>query len=146
MGWPSSKTNADATKLLQRAKAWAKKIPTIFVTDGLAAYLHAFKKVFAPKNLNQKYSYHIRDIHIKDEMSNNNIHERFNSTIRAKHRSWRGVKGVNSPCFALLRLHYNHVRHHGSLGGGTPGEAAGIKIDHPDKFLTIIENAAYDAI
>ena len=39
-------------------------------------------------------------------------------------------------------MHYNLFRPHSGIGGITPAEAAGIKIEGQDKWLTAIGNAA----
>ncbi len=45
-----SKFKHDARSLLKMGKTVAKKVPSVFVTDGLPAYNDAFEKEFAPKN------------------------------------------------------------------------------------------------
>ena len=39
-------------------------------------------------------------------------------------------------------LYYNFLRPHMSLGECTPAEKAGIRIEHKDKLLVLIQNAA----
>ena len=40
---------------------------------------------------------------------------------------------------AELRIYQNHVRAHEALGGKTPSEAAGIKVDGDNRWLKLIQ-------
>ena len=137
-----SKFNHDARKLLQIGKKVTKKIPSVFVTDGLPAYNEAFKKEFAPKNDLQKPSKHIKDIHFKNEFSNNNIQERLNGEFRDREKTFRGLKKVDSHVITGIQLYHNYIRSHMSLDGDTPAKRAGIEIKGNNKWLTIIQNAS----
>ena len=135
-----SRNTADAKILFRNAINIAGKIPSILVTDKLAAYARAYLDEYAAKNDLHKYIYHIFEIHVQEKRQNNNVMERFNGTIKERYRAWRGLKKKDSPCLLLFRKYYNHARRHQSLYDRTPGEAAGIMIDGSDKMLTIIEN------
>jgi len=41
-----------------------------------------------------------------------------------------------------IQIYHNHVWPHMALDGKTPGEAAGIKIQGDNKWLTLIQNAS----
>ncbi len=137
-----SKFNHDTRSLLQSGKKVTKKISSVFVTDGLPAYNEAFKKEFAPKNFLQKPSKHIKDIHFKNEFSNNNIQERLNGEFRDREKTFRGLKKVDSHVITGIQLYHNYIREHMSLNGDTPAKRAGIEIKGNNKWLTIIQNAS----
>ena len=137
-----SKDNHNATDLLVAAKRRAGRVPRWFVTDGLQAYETAFGHAFAPKNPLHPDCEHIREIHLRDQKRNNNIEERLNGEIRDREKTFRGLKKADSPIIANIVLHHNYFRPHRGLGGSTPAEAAGIKINGQNKWLTVIGNAA----
>jgi hypothetical protein len=41
-----------------------------------------------------------------------------------------------------LQIYHNYFRPHAGLNGQTPAEAAGIKIEGTNKWITVIQNAA----
>jgi putative transposase len=57
----------------------------------------------------------------------------------------RGPKTEDSPTLKGMQLHRNFIRPHESLDGATPAEAAGIKVEGENKWLTIIQNASRPA-
>jgi len=137
-----SKFSHDAQNLLAMGKKVAKKIPAVFVTDGLPAYNDAFKKEFAQKNFLHKPSKHIRDIHFKHQLSNNNIQERLNGEFRDREKVFRGIKKADGSIITGIKLYHNYIRPHMSLNGDTPADRSGIEIKGDNKWLTIIENAS----
>jgi len=137
-----SKFSHDAQNLLAMGKKVTKKIPTVFVTDGLPAYNDAFKQEFAQKNFLQKPSKHIRDIHFKHQLSNNNIQERLNGEFRDREKVFRGIKKVDGSIITGIKLYHNYIRPHMSLNGDTPADRSGIEIKGDNKWLTIIQNAS----
>jgi len=136
-----SKFSHNAQNLLAMSKKVTKKTPSVFVTDGLPAYNDAFKKEFEAKNFLHKPSKHIRDIHFKHQLSNNNIQERLNGEFRDREKVFRGLKKVNSSAITGIKLYHNYIRPHMSLDGDTPASRAGIEIKGNNKWLTIIQNA-----
>jgi hypothetical protein len=55
----------------------------------------------------------------------------------------RSLKDENSPILKGMQIHHNFIRPHMGLANEiTPGEAAGIKVEEVDKWLTIIQNAS----
>jgi len=124
------------------SKKVTKKTPSVFVTDGLPAYNDAFKKEFAPKNDLHKPSKHIRDIHFKHQLSNNNIQERLNGEFRDREKVFRGLKKVDSSAITGIKLYHNFIRPHSSLNGDTTADRSGIEIKGDNKWLTIIQNAS----
>ena len=138
----SSKFKHDAQGLLKKGKKLTKKIPSIFVTDGLPAYNDAFKKEFAPKNFLHKPSEHIKEIHFKNQRKNNNIEERLNGEFRDREKTFRGLKKDDSPSIIGIRLYHNYLRPHSSLNNDTPADRSGVKIEGNNKWITIIQNAS----
>ena len=57
----------------------------------------------------------------------------------------QGLKNPNSAIVKGLQIYHNFIRPHEALGGETPAERAGIKIEGKNKWLTIIENACRGA-
>ena len=73
---------------------------------------------------------------------NNNRMERLNGTVRDREVAFRGIKKPDSLLFDGFQTYYNYTKKHGGLSGKTPAEAAGITVDGPNKWKTIIQNAA----
>ncbi len=136
-----SKFKHDAHSLLKMGKETAKKVPSVFVTDGLPAYNDAFKKEFAPKNFLHKDSTHIREIHFKNQRNNNNIQERLNGEFRDREKMFRGLKSDDSPAITGIKLCHNYIRPHMGLDGDTPASRAGIEIKGKNKWIILIQNA-----
>jgi hypothetical protein len=42
-----------------------------------------------------------------------------------------------------MEIYHNYVRPHEALNGKTPSEAAGIKVEGENKWITLIQNAAH---
>ncbi len=139
-----SKFKHDAQSLLKMGKTVTKKTPSVFVTDGLPAYNDAFKKEFAPKNFLHKPSKHVKEVHFKNQVANNNIQERLNGEFRDREKVFRGLKKDDSPAIDGIKLYHNYIRPHQSLDGDTPADRAGIEIRGSNKWKTIIENAAME--
>ena len=53
----------------------------------------------------------------------------------------RGVKKADSPILKGYQLYHNYFRDHDALDGKTPAEAANIKIEGRNKWVTVIQNA-----
>jgi hypothetical protein len=54
----------------------------------------------------------------------------------------RGLEQKDSPILTGYPLFHNYIRPHKGLNLRTPAEAAGIKVQGKDKWLTIIQNAS----
>ncbi|MDG7009324.1 MAG: hypothetical protein JRN16_05945 [Nitrososphaerota archaeon] len=54
----------------------------------------------------------------------------------------RGLKREDSPVLKGIQIHHNFIRPHMGLQGRTPAEAAGIRVEGENKWLTIIQNAS----
>ena len=138
-----SKFKHDAQSLLKMGKKITKKTPSVFVTDGLPAYNDAFKKEFAPKNFLHKPSKHVKEVHFKNQVANNNIQERLNGEFRDREKVFRGLKKSDSPAITGIKLYHNYVRPHMSLDGDTPASKAVIEVKGHNKWKTIIQNASW---
>ena len=136
-----SKFKHDAQSLLKMGKQVTKKTPSVFVTDGLPAYNDTFKKEFVPKNFLHKPSEHVKDIHFKNQVANNNIQERLNGEFRDREKIFRELKKNDSPAIYGIKLYHNYIRPHMGLNGDTSVDRAGIQINGSNKWKTIIQNA-----
>ncbi len=135
-----SKFKHDARTLLRIGKETAKKTPDVFVTDGLPSYNKAFKQEFG--SWKKPRSKHVKDIHLKDQVANNNIQKRLNGEFRDREKIFRGLKKPDSPAITGIKLYHNFIRPHMGLDGDTPASRAGINIKGNNKWLTIIQNAS----
>ena len=61
-----------------------------------------------------------------------------NDEIRDREKIFRGLKKVDTEIPNGYRAYYNFTKKHGSLKGKTPAEAAGIEVEGPNKWFTII--------
>lgn len=68
--------------------------------------------------------------------------ERMNAEIRDREKVVRGVKKEESPLLIGLQIYHNYVRPHMALEGRTPAEAAGIKVQGQNKWVTLIQHAS----
>jgi len=134
-----SKYKHDARQIFQMAKKVTGKKPMTLITDGLPAYHDAYKKEFWTNT--KPRTEHIRHIKIKGDM-NNNKNERFNGEIRDREKVMRGLKKEDSPILKGYQVFHNYIRQHEGLGGKTPSEACGIKVEGSNKWLTLIQNAS----
>lgn len=130
-----TKFQHDADNLLEATKKKLGKAPAHFVTDGLPNYMKSSLKVFGDKTQHWRY------IHLRKEMNNNKM-ERLNGTVREREVNFRGLKKFHTPLIPGFQAHYNCVKKHGGLDGRTPSDAALIDIDGPDRWKTLIQNAA----
>lgn len=85
---------------------------------------------------------HIRDINFKGEPHNNKM-ERMNGEVRDREKVMRSLKTTETPILKGYQIFHNYVRGHMGLENEiTPAEAAGIKVEGDNKWLTIIQNAS----
>jgi len=54
----------------------------------------------------------------------------------------RTLEKADTPILTGMQIYHNYVRPHMALNGKTPSEAAGIKVEGNDKWLTLIQNAS----
>ncbi len=65
----------------------------------------------------------------------------YSGEFRDIEKTKRGVKKKDSVVISGYQLFHNYFRPHSSLGGKTPAELAGIRIEGEDKLKTLIQNA-----
>ena len=85
---------------------------------------------------------HVQDIRFEGQVHNNKM-ERMNGELRTdREKVVAGVKREDSPLIAGLQIYHNYVRPHMALQGRTPAEAAGIKVEGENRWLTLIRKRA----
>ena len=134
-----TKYKHDARKLFQMAKRVTGKKPETLITDGLKAYMDAFKKEFW--TLRNPRTKHIRHIKIIGDKNNNKM-ERLNGEIRDREKVMRGLKKKDTPILTGYQIFHNYIRPHQGLKGKTPAEACGITIEGKNKWITLIQNSS----
>ena len=134
-----SKERHDAQHLFQMAKEVAEIKPKILITDGLRSYHNAWLKEFRTNRLEESTT-HIRHITLAGTHHNNKM-ERLNGEIRDREKVFRGLKKSDTPILAGYQIYHNYVRPHEALGGKTPADMAGIKVEGENKWITLIQNA-----
>jgi len=135
-----SKAKHDARHFFFESMKAGGKVPSTLITDGLRAYHVAFKKVYSWRKYPEK-PIHIKEISLKGSIHNNKM-ERMNGEIRDREKVMRGLKVVDTPILKGYQIYHNLIRPHEALGGKTPADLAGIKVEGENKWITIIQNAA----
>ncbi len=133
-----TKFTHDARNIFHKAKELAGSKPSTMITDGLPAYQDAFnKEFFTMKAPRSKHVYGIKF----DSEKNNNKMERMNGEVRDREKVMRGLKVPDTPILTGCQIFHNFVRPHQALKGKTPADAAGIKVEGSNKWITLIQNA-----
>lgn len=117
---------SDARAVFQDAKNKTTNTKAV-VHDGLFSYDKAFQKEF--HTMKKPRVMNVRSISVRKEGLNSRV-ERLNGTMRDREKVMRGMntKESSQKLIEAMRVHYNFVREHSSLGK-TPAEQAGIKIE-----------------
>jgi transposase-like protein len=136
-----SKYTEDVRPLFQQGKDVAGKKPDILISDGAPNFHEAYLKEYWSKVAPR--TNHIRHIHLQGDHNNNKM-ERMNGELRDREKVMRGIKKMDSPIFKGLQQYHNYFREHDTLGK-TPAEAANIKIEGRNKWITVIQNASKKA-
>ncbi len=143
-----TKLGFDPAGLFAAAAARAAALPRILVTDGLPAFVPAARKTFY-RNAGPRFV-HVREIHIRNEFNQNNVHERLNGEFKDRLGGIRGMKADNPSVVSLMIAYHNFFRPHAGIGGRTPAEAANIEIvpepgaesQSREAWITFIQNSA----
>jgi len=67
--------------------------------------------------------------------------ERLNGEIRDREKVMRGLKRKDTPILSGYQIYHNYLRPHEAVEGKTPAKLCGIKIEGPNKWITLIQNA-----
>jgi len=115
-----------AEKLFQEAYYHAGKAPKTLRTDGLPAYIKAFKNVITTRNMNA--------VHLTSKgfgsKSNTNLIERWNEYVKQRTKIMRYFKNPAS-AFIIAQgiiVNYNFLWEHSGIGDIPPAQKAGINI------------------
>lgn len=137
-----TKFTADVRPLFAEGKRVAGKRPTTLITDGGHHFITPVQKEFYDKRARlENRTKHVRDIRLNGTVHNNKM-ERLNGELRDREKVMRGLKRVDTPILTGYQLYHNFIRPHQALGGETPADRAGIKVQGENKWLTIIQNAS----
>ena len=129
----------DARSIIAKGKKNVSANPSYVVTDSLTSYTTAIRK-----ELDNRYTAHVRTKAIKNEFANRPI-ERVHNEMQEKLSARRGLGNDKSTqnFMELFQIHHNLVRPHMGLDGKTPAEYAGICSDLGcDKYRTLIQNTS----
>lgn len=110
------------------------------VSDGATNFHVAWKKEYAQAPQTK----HIRHVHLQGDRNNNKM-ERMNGEIRDREKVMRGLKKMDTPILTGCQIYHNYFREHEGLEGKTPAEAANIRIEGQNKWITVIQNAKLKA-
>jgi hypothetical protein len=135
-----TKYTADIRPLLKAGKRIAGKKPKTFITDGAPNFHEAYEQELWTQKIGTRTE-HIREIAL-DGVRHNNKMERMNGELRDRERVMRTLEKRDTPILPGMQIYHNYVRPHEALDNRTPSEAAGIKIEGENKWLTIIQNAS----
>jgi transposase-like protein len=134
-----TKYTEDVRPLFQQGKEVAGKKPDVLISDGAPNCHDAYQKEYWSKVAPR--TSHVRHIHLQGDHNNNKM-ERMNGELRDREKVMRGLKKMDSPIIKGLQQYHNYFRDHDGLEGKTPAEAANIKIEGRNKWITVIQNAS----
>jgi putative transposase len=126
--------------MFKESKERAGKKPKVLISDGAPNFALANKKEWTNRYAGQSTE-HIAEIRMAGIVHNNKM-ERQNGEVRDREKTLRGLKREDSPLIEGFPVFHNFIREHEGLDGKTPAEAAGIRVEGPNKWLTLIQNAA----
>jgi putative transposase len=134
---------ADARNAFQKAKKVANGKPEIMITDGLKAYIEAFKKEFF--TLKNPRTQHIANAGARSRTTNNMV-ERLQGTIRERNKVLRALKNQNENSVVDgFKIYYNFIRPHQALNGLTPAQVANLNLSlDQNKWLSLIKRSVQD--
>jgi putative transposase len=117
----TTRTKADAQRLMEKAAKRAGKVPRVVVTDNLRAYLDGIEIAYGADTTHKQGGPF-------DVENNSNLIERFHGTIKERTKVMRALKNRDTleKFMDGWLVHYNFFRPHMSLNDRTPAQAAGI--------------------
>ncbi len=125
----------DGMRFFKRIKNIIAVQPEVISTDGNNTYIGCIREYYPAA-----HHFNIKKISIKP---NTSFVERFNGTIKNRTKTMRCFEEFY-PCQTTLtafQIYYNFLRPHMSLDGRTPAQAAGIDIEFPDRWVSLIRAA-----
>jgi len=128
--------------MFKEAEERAGKRPKVLISDGAHNFETANRKEWYSK-FRDRNTTHVRDIRLGGEVHNNKM-KRMNGELRGREKVMRGLKRSDSSILKGLQVFHNYIRPHEGLGGRTPSEMAGIRVEGENKWLTLIQNASKD--
>jgi putative transposase len=117
------------------------KRPATLISDGANNFHDAYRKEFWSPYGEEPSPVHVRDVRFDGSVHNNKM-ERQNGEWRDREKVMRSLKSEKSPVIGGMQIFHNFIRPHMGLGGKTPAEAAGIKVEGENAWLTLIQNAS----
>lgn len=134
------KGTSDVRPMFKEAEQKAGKRPKVLISDGAGNFATAARKEWYSR-YPENCTTHVAEIRLSGQVHNNKM-ERQNGEWRDREKVMRSLKKEDSPVLAGMQIFHNFVRPHMGLGGKTPAEAAGIKVEGENKWLTLIQNAS----
>jgi transposase-like protein/predicted nucleic acid-binding Zn finger protein len=136
-----TKYTADLRPLFQLGKKVAGKQPKTLITDGAPNFHEAYEQEWRTNKVANRTE-HIREIAFNGERHNNKM-ERMNGELRQREKVMRTLERPDTAILSGMQIYHNYVRPHEALNGQTPSEAAGIKVEGDNKWVTLIQNASH---
>ncbi len=135
----NTRTIKDSKILFKDARNRTIRKPRIIYADGCFAYPKGFNLHFGDRNRTCRL---IQNVGINGRVHQNMV-ERLHGTLKDMMRARRGMDQMDKTGTMLdgWFVFYNFLRPHSSLGGKTPAEAAGIKLDLTDRWESLIDLA-----
>jgi len=135
-----SRGSKEAGELLSEALAKAQKEPELLITDGLRSYGSAIdekRERGLLKSMDHRSGVGLRD-------GSNNPIERVHGTLKERTKTLRGLGNITSGQVFTdgLVAYYNYIRPHSALSWGTPAESAGVGVNGPNRWRSLIEAAS----
>lgn len=134
-----TKYDADIRPLFKKGEEVTETRPNTLISDGAHNFHIAYNKEFYTKT--KPRTRHIRHIRFQGDHNNDKM-ERLNGEIRDRAKTMRGLKKMDTPILNGIQIHHNYIREHETLGGQTPAEKCGIKVEGNNRWKTLIENAS----
>ena len=135
------KGTSDVRPMFKASIEIAGKKPKTLISDGANNFHDAYRKEMWDTYGEVQSPQHVREIRMVGKVHNNKM-ERMNGEVRDREKTMRGLKNADSPILKGYQIFHNYIREHEGLKGKTPADAAGIKVEGANKWLTIIQNAS----
>lgn len=135
----NTRTIKDSKILFKDARNRCIRKPRIIYADGCFAYKKGFTLHFGDRG---RTCHLIQNVGINARPHQNMI-ERLHGTLKDMIRTRRGMDQMDKTETMLdgWFVYYNFLRPHSSLGGKTPAEAAGIKLNLENRWESLIDLA-----